>query len=104
MRVCVYGVYVCMYVCCVCACVCVCVCLRVCAVTHLPLHMHISGDGGVVLVGLEQEPHRVQDWSELPVVRYMQPHLIHACFISMYNACDLELTYPNLHMSMANLL
>ena len=37
----------------------------------LPLHMHISGDGGVVLVGLEQEPHRVQDWSELPVVRYM---------------------------------
>ena len=41
----------------------------------LPLHMHISGDGGVVLVGLEQEPHRDQDWSELPVVRYMQPHL-----------------------------
>ena len=37
----------------------------------LPLHMHISGDGGVVLVGLEQEPHRVQDWSELPVIRYI---------------------------------
>eukprot|EP00731_Ephydatia_muelleri_P015825 Em0009g249a len=30
---------------------------------------YIDGDGGVVLVGLEQEPHRVQDWSELPVVR-----------------------------------
>ena len=41
----------------------------------LPLHMHISGVNGVVLVGLEQEPHMVQDWSELPVVRYMQPHL-----------------------------
>ena len=67
-------VHVC--VCCVCAYVCVCVCLRVCAVTHLPLHMHISGDGGVVLVGLEQEPHRAQDWSELSVVRHMQPHLI----------------------------
>ena len=37
----------------------------------LPLQMHISGDGGVVLVGLEREPHRVQDWSELPVVRYI---------------------------------
>ena len=37
----------------------------------LPLHMHISGDGGVVLVDLEQEPHRDQDWSELPVVRYI---------------------------------
>ena len=33
--------------------------------------MHISGDGGVVLVGLEQEPHRVQDWSELSVIRYI---------------------------------
>ena len=57
---------------------CVCVCVCACTVTHLPLPMHISGDGGVVLVGLGgQEPHRVQDWSELPVVRYMymQPHL-----------------------------
>ena len=28
-------------------------------------------DGGVVLVGLEQESHRVQDWSELSVIRYI---------------------------------
>eukprot|EP00731_Ephydatia_muelleri_P015958 Em0009g382a len=34
-----------------------------------PAWKKYHGDGGVVLVGLEQEPHRVQDWSELPVVR-----------------------------------
>ena len=52
---------------CVC-CVCVCVCVDVyndMMYLILPLHMHISGDGGVVLVDLKQEPHRDQDWSEL---------------------------------------
>ena len=29
-----------------------------------------SAGGGVVMVGMEQEPHRAQDWSELPIVRY----------------------------------
>eukprot|EP00731_Ephydatia_muelleri_P037624 Em0522g4a len=35
-----------------------------------PAWKKYHGEGDVVLVGVEQEPHRVQDWSELPVVRH----------------------------------
>ena len=54
-----------------CGVICVYVVCDVCVCVYsYTFNMHISGDGDVVLVDLEQEPHRVQDWSELPVVRY----------------------------------
>ena len=54
---------------------------------HNVSYYHISGDGGLVLVDLEQEPHRAQDWSELPFVRYIQSRTLSVSFhvaVSLY--------------------